>query len=101
MTDIYRGFSYEWPGPTPEQKLDDFTMCFLDTKIAVQIDPSSFSGAELQDRVVFVPFNEPEANMFGDGTWSYNKISWGSNPTDYFRTWDQAFALIQSKMPKA
>ncbi|KAI8800605.1 cellulosome enzyme [Cladochytrium replicatum] len=96
MTDIYRGFPYEWPGSTPEEKLNDFM-----AKIVVQVDQVLTLEQKYQDRVVFVPFNEPEGNMFGDGTWSYNKISWRTNPTDYFRAWDQAFALIRSKMPKA
>ncbi len=62
MTDIHRGFPYEWPGDTPEEKLDTFV-----DKIATQVDQVLDLPAEYQDNVVFVPFNEPEGNMFGTG----------------------------------
>ena len=56
---------------------------------------------QYQDNVVFVPFNEPEGNMFGTGEWSYDGISWLDDPTDYFAAWDEVYALIKGKMPSA
>ena len=56
---------------------------------------------QYQDNIVFVPFNEPEGNMFGTGQWSYNKVSWLSDPDDYFAAWDSAYKLIKAKMPDA
>ncbi len=96
MTDIHRGFPYEWPGATPEEKLDTYL-----GKIANQVDQVLQLPAEYQDNIVFVPFNEPEGNMFGTGQWSYNRVSWLNNPTHYFAAWDKVYALIKDKMPDA
>ncbi|HEY0001819.1 MAG TPA: LamG-like jellyroll fold domain-containing protein, partial [Actinoplanes sp.] len=54
MTDIYRGFPYEWPGSTPQEKLDGYK-----AKIATQVDQVKTLDPKYQDNVVFVPFNEP------------------------------------------
>jgi Concanavalin A-like lectin/glucanases superfamily/Bacterial Ig-like domain (group 4) len=96
MTDIHRGFPYQWPGSTPEEKLDLFKQ-----KIAKQVDQVLQLPAKYREHVVFVPFNEPEGNMFGTGEWSYNGVSWLSDPTDYFRAWDDVYALIKGKLPGA
>lgn len=96
MTDIYRGFPYEWPGATPKAKLDDFK-----TKIAAQVDQVLTLAAKYRKHVVFVPFNEPEGNMFGTGQWSYNGVSWLSNPRDFYAAWDEVHALIKKRMPDA
>ncbi|MBF4632589.1 Ig-like domain-containing protein [Clavibacter michiganensis subsp. phaseoli] len=96
MTDIYRGFPYQWPGDTPEAKLDYFL-----GKIGTQVDQVLRMPKEYQDNIVFVPFNEPEGNMFGTGEWSYDGVSWLDDPTDFFSAWDRAHALITGKMPDA
>ncbi|MEV0954270.1 LamG-like jellyroll fold domain-containing protein [Promicromonospora sp. NPDC050249] len=96
MTDIHRGFPYEWPGDTPQEKLDTFV-----DKIATQVDQVLELPEEYQDNVVFVPFNEPEGNMFGTGQWSYDRTSWLDDPTHYFAAWDRVYALIKDRMPGA
>ncbi|MFC8434127.1 LamG-like jellyroll fold domain-containing protein [Streptomyces sp. NPDC057253] len=96
MTDIHRGFPYEWPGDTPAQKLK-----LYEEKIAKQVDQVLQLPKQYQDNIVFVPFNEPEGNMFGTGQWSYDKVSWLSDPDDYFAAWDSAYQLIKGKMPDA
>ncbi|WP_211267194.1 LamG-like jellyroll fold domain-containing protein [Nonomuraea candida] len=96
MTDIYRGFPYQWPGGTPEARLDDFK-----SKIAKQVDQVLTLDPKYQDNIVFVPFNEPEGNMFGTGQWSYDKVSWLTDPRHYFRAWDEVHALIKARMPAA
>ncbi|TMR94653.1 cellulosome enzyme [Nonomuraea basaltis] len=99
MTDIHRGFPYQWPGSTPQEKLDLFK-----EKIAKQVDQVlelRQLDEKYQDNIVFVPFNEPEGNMFGTGEWSYNRKSWLNDPTDYFKAWDEVYALIKGKMPQA
>lgn len=96
MTDIHRGFPYEWPGDTPEQKLK-----LYEEKIAKQVDQVLQLPKQYQDNIVFVPFNEPEGNMFGTGQWSYNKVSWLTDPDDYFAAWDSAYKLIKARMPEA
>ncbi|WP_246607887.1 LamG-like jellyroll fold domain-containing protein [Paractinoplanes toevensis] len=96
MTDIHRGFPYQWPGSTPAEKLSLF-----EQKIAVQVDQVLTLPSKYQDNIVFVPFNEPEGNMFGTGEWSYNGVSWLADPADYFRAWDEVYHLIKGKMPAA
>ncbi|GEC05673.1 hypothetical protein SSP24_33280 [Streptomyces spinoverrucosus] len=96
MTDIHRGFPYQWPGDTPEEKLKLYR-----EKIVKQVDQVLELPKEYQDNIVFVPFNEPEGNMFGTGEWSYNKVSWLNDPDDYFAAWDDFYKLIKSKMPDA
>ncbi|MDX3457888.1 Ig-like domain-containing protein [Streptomyces sp. ME02-8801-2C] len=96
MTDIHRGFPYEWPGDTPQEKLK-----LYEEKIAKQVDQVLQLPEEYQDNIVFVPFNEPEGNMFGTGDWSYDKVSWLNDPTDFFAAWDDAYKLIKGKMPSA
>ncbi|MFI7336916.1 LamG-like jellyroll fold domain-containing protein [Streptomyces sp. NPDC050085] len=96
MTDIHRGFPYEWPGDTPEQKLG-----LYEDQVAKQVDQVLTLPEQYQDNIVFVPFNEPEGNMFGTGNWSYNKVSWLSDPHDYFAAWDRMYRLIKGRMPHA
>ncbi|WP_329277308.1 LamG-like jellyroll fold domain-containing protein [Streptomyces sp. NBC_01451] len=96
MTDIHRGFPYQWPGDTPAEKIKLYK-----EKIAEQVDQVLKLPKEYQDNIVFVPFNEPEGNMFGTGEWSYNKVSWLDDPSDFFAAWDDAYQLIKSRMPDA
>ncbi|MFJ1729906.1 LamG-like jellyroll fold domain-containing protein [Streptomyces sp. NPDC088254] len=96
MTDIHRGFPYEWPGGTPAEKLR-----LYQEKIAKQVDQVLKLPAEYQDNIVFVPFNEPEGNMFGTGQWSYDKVSWLDDPDDYFAAWDSSYRIVKDRMPGA
>lgn len=96
MTDIHRGFPYQWPGDTPEEKLDTYM-----EKIAAQVEQVLQLPKEYQDNIVFVPFNEPEGNMFGTGEWSYDGTSWLDAPAAYFAAWDRAYAAIKDRMPQA
>lgn len=96
MTDVHRGFPYQWEGDTPEEKLSTY----LD-KIAAQVDQVLELPEDYRDNIVFVPFNEPEGNMFGTGEWSYNGTSWLDDPADYFAAWDAAFGIIRDRMPSA
>ncbi|MGD8193038.1 cell wall-binding repeat-containing protein [Herbiconiux sp. P18] len=96
MTDIYRGFPYRVPGTTGDEKMADFT-----AKIATQVDQVLTLPAEYQDNIVFVPFNEPEGNMFGAGGENFYGVSWLDDPTQFFKAWDEVYALIKGKMPEA
>ncbi|MFF8847588.1 LamG-like jellyroll fold domain-containing protein [Streptomyces sp. NPDC015127] len=96
MTDIHRGFPYQWEGDTPAEK-----MRIYKEKIAAQVDQVLKLPAQYQDNIVFVPFNEPEGNMFGTGQWSYNGTSWLDRPDDYFAAWDDVYRLIKGRMPDA
>jgi hypothetical protein len=66
-----------------------------------QVEQVATLPDKYRSHVVFVPFNEPEGNMFGTGEWSYNGVSWLNDPTDYFRAWDEVYHLIKGKMPDA
>ncbi|MEV5952365.1 LamG-like jellyroll fold domain-containing protein [Streptomyces sp. NPDC051987] len=96
MTDIHRGFPYEWPGDTPQERLRRY-----EEKITQQVDQVLRLPRQYRDNIVFVPFNEPEGNMFGTGEWSYDKVSWLSDPSDYFAAWDEVYRLIKGRMPDA
>ncbi|MFI2632784.1 LamG-like jellyroll fold domain-containing protein [Streptomyces collinus] len=96
MTDIHRGFPYQWPGDTPAEKLKLYK-----EKIAEQVDQVLKLPEQYRDNIVFVPFNEPEGNMFGTGEWSYNKVSWLNDPDDFLAAWDDAYKFIKGEMPNA
>lgn len=96
MTDIHRGFPYQWEGGTPQEKVRIYR-----EKIAEQVDQVLQLPEEYRDNIVFVPFNEPEGNMFGTGEWSYDGTSWRTDPTAYFATWDDYYRLIKGKIPDA
>lgn len=96
-TDFYRGFPYQWPGDTPAEKLAGYRAVMerqLDQIAAVLAE-----HPDLAANVVVEPFNEPEGNMFGTGTWSLDRTSWLDDPTDFFAAWDDAHALITQKLP--
>ncbi|WP_405641275.1 cellulosome protein [Streptomyces sp. NBC_00019] len=95
MPDILRGFPYEWPGATGEERLAGFT-----ESIRKQVEQVLTMG-ELKSHVVYVPFNEPEGNMFGDGEWSYDGISWHTDPRRYFAAWRDIYRLIKGLDPDA
>ncbi|WP_371584023.1 cellulosome protein [Streptomyces sp. NBC_01314] len=95
MTDIYRGFPYQWPGANGPERLADFK-----EKIRKQVAQVRTTG-DYQDHVVYVPFNEPEGNMFGSGAWSYNNVSWLNDPQYFFEAWKETYRLIKSLDPDA
>ncbi|MEU6377087.1 cellulosome protein [Streptomyces sp. NPDC046909] len=95
MPDILRGFPYEWPGDTGEERLAGFV-----DSIRKQVEQVLTVG-ELKSHVVYVPFNEPEGNMFGDGEWSYDGTSWHTDPQHYFTAWRDVYRLIKDLHPDA
>ncbi|MGW0877322.1 cellulosome protein [Streptomyces sp. NPDC002740] len=95
MTDIYRGFPYQWPGADGPARLADF-----EAKIEKQVQQVLTMG-DYKDHIVYVPFNEPEGNMFGTGDWSYNNVSWLTDPQYYFAAWKEVYHLIKGLDPDA
>ena len=96
MTDIHRYFPYKW-------KTGDCAAsvaAYLD-KLRAQVDQVRTLDKRYRDRIVFVPFNEPEGNMFGTGPESCNGVAWQKDHTVFFDTWDRAFRLIRSLIPDA
>ncbi|MDN4472572.1 LamG-like jellyroll fold domain-containing protein [Demequina zhanjiangensis] len=94
VTDWYRGFPYQWPGSTPEQKLDSYRGVLAD-----QLDMIAEIPDGQRAHLVIEPFNEPEGNMFGTGSWSLDRTSWLNDPTDYFAMWDETYRTIKAAFP--
>ncbi|MET9912646.1 cellulosome protein [Streptomyces sp. NPDC006476] len=95
VTDFHRGFPYEWPGATGEEKLATHLEI-----VRRQVEQAMTLGA-LRSHLVWVPFNEPEGNMFGTGEWSYDQVSWHTEPGPYFAAWQRAYHLIKGIDPEA
>ncbi|MGX9885615.1 cellulosome protein [Streptomyces sp. NPDC002276] len=95
LTDIYRGFPYEWPGATGPERLADFT-----ARVRRHVEQVLALG-EYRSHVVYVPFNEPEGNMFGTEEWSYDGTSWRTDPRAYFTAWRDIYRLIKGLDPDA
>ncbi|MFF7929772.1 cellulosome protein [Streptomyces sp. NPDC007940] len=95
LPDFYRGFPYEWPGATGAERLAGH----LDV-IRRQVEHVLALG-ESRSHIVYVPFNEPEGNMFGEGEWSYDRVSWRTAPEHYFAAWEAAHRLIKDLDPHA
>jgi hypothetical protein len=95
LPDFYRGFPYEWPGATGEERFAGHREV-----IRRQVEHVLTLG-ELKSHVVYVPFNEPEGNMFGEGEWSYDRVSWRTDPRAYFAAWQEAYHLIKGLHPEA
>ncbi|MFF3850257.1 cellulosome protein [Streptomyces sp. NPDC002328] len=96
IPDAYRGFPYEWPGATGEERLAG-----LMRRIRRQVEQVLTLGEDLASHIVYVPFNEPEGNMFGTGEWSHDGVSWRSDPRAYFAAWRDAHRLIKELHPGA
>jgi hypothetical protein len=96
MTDINRGFPYEVPGDNGTEK----EAWYFDA-MAKQVDQVLQLPEQYQKRIVFVPFNEPEGNMYGGGGQNFWGYSWLDNPDRFFSAWDRAYRLIKGKMPDA
>ncbi|KOG39788.1 cellulosome protein [Streptomyces resistomycificus] len=95
LPDFYRGFPYEWPGSTGEERLAGFLEV-----VRRQVEHVLTLGPD-RTPVVYVPFNEPEGNMFGEGEWSHDGISWRTDPRHYFEAWKAAYHLIKGLDPDA
>ncbi len=104
MTDRYREFPYHWMQGDCAQSLARY----LDI-IAQQVQQVKALAPNYRDRMVFVPFNEPEGNMFakaghdefGNLPQTCNGISWRQDPSAYFDAWDRAYRLIRRLLPGA
>lgn len=95
LPDFYRGFPYEWPGADGEQRLTGFLEI-----VRRQVEHVLTLGPD-RSHVVYVPFNEPEGNMFGEGEWSHDGVSWRTDPRHYFAAWKAAYHLIKGLDPDA
>ncbi|MGE7206470.1 cellulosome protein, partial [Sphingomonas sp. NPDC019816] len=60
MTDIYREFPYNWKTGDCAQSVTSYI-----EQLRKQVRQVKGMDKRYRDRIVFVPFNEPEGNMFG------------------------------------
>ncbi|MDQ1043279.1 cellulosome protein [Streptomyces sp. V4I2] len=95
LPDFYRGFPYEWPGADGEERLAGFLEI-----VRRQVEHVLTLGPD-RSHVVYVPFNEPEGNMFGEGEWSHDGVSWRTDPRHYFAAWKKTYHLIKGLDPDA
>ncbi|MDQ1082068.1 MULTISPECIES: LamG-like jellyroll fold domain-containing protein [Microbacterium] len=96
MTDINRGFPYQVPGNNGAEKTAWYKQSVFDQAKQVKQLP-----AEYQDNIVFVPFNEPEGNMYGGGAENFWGYSWLDNPDKFFAAWDDFYRAIKAELPDA
>ncbi|MFI6559079.1 cellulosome protein [Streptomyces sp. NPDC050534] len=95
LSDIHRGFPYEWPGATGEERLGAYLAA-----VRRHVAQTQTLGT-LKSHVVYVPFNEPEGNMFGEGEWSYDGVCWRTDPRHFFAAWQETYHLIKGLDPEA
>ncbi|MBB5803563.1 hypothetical protein F4560_003331 [Saccharothrix ecbatanensis] len=92
MADIYRGFPYRRePGQAGR---DDYR-----AKVEAQV--RQVVASPYRDHIVYVPFNEPEGNYYGEGEHSYDGVSWLNDPRAFFEEWDLLHDLIKRLDPRA
>ncbi|KTR90783.1 hypothetical protein NS220_15000 [Microbacterium testaceum] len=96
MTDINRGFPYQVPGDNGTEKTAWYKQSVIN-----QVKQVAQLPAEYQDNIVFVPFNEPEGNMYGGGGESFWGYSWLDNPDRFFAAWDDFYRAIKAELPNA
>ncbi|OAN67064.1 hypothetical protein [Sphingomonas sp. TDK1] len=96
MTDINREFPYDWKRGDCAQSVAHYI-----EKLRAQVLQVKGTAARYRDRIVFIPFNEPDGNMFADGPKSCNGIKWQKDPTAFNAAWDGAVRMIRRELPGA
>ncbi|WP_312489438.1 cellulosome protein [Sphingomonas sp.] len=96
MTDIYREFPYNWKTGDCAQSVASYI-----EQLRKQVRQVKGMDKRYRDRIVFVPFNEPEGNMFGNHDKSCNGVGWQQDPKVMFDTWDRAVRMIRQELPGA
>ncbi|WP_322965446.1 cellulosome protein [Sphingomonas fuzhouensis] len=96
MTDINREFPYNWKTGDCAQSVAHYI-----EQLRAQVRQVKAMAPRYRDRIVFVPFNEPDGNMFADGPKSCNGIKWQKDPTAFNDAWDRAVRMIRQELPGA
>ena len=94
MTDIFREFPYKWKTGDCAQSVT----AYID-RLRRQAAQVAALPARYRDHIVFVPFNEPEGNMFGTDAKSCNGVSWTKDPKAFFDAWDRAYRALRKAAP--
>ena len=96
MTDINREFPYNWKTGDCAQSVTNYI-----EKLRAQVRQVKGMDKRYRDRIVFVPYNEPDGNMFSGGDKSCNGVSWQKDPSVFNDAWDRAVRMIRQEMPGA
>ncbi len=96
MTDITRHFPYRWKTGDCAASVTSYI-----EKLRAQVEQVKTLAPRYRARIVFVPYNEPEGNMFGNGPESCDGTGWQKNPRVFFDAWDRAVRMIRTAMPDA
>ncbi|MBB4609661.1 cellulosome protein [Sphingomonas yabuuchiae] len=96
MTDINREFPYDWKTGDCAQSVTNYI-----EKLRAQVRQVKGMAPRYRDRIVFVPFNEPDGNMFAEGPKSCNNVRWQKDPTAFNDAWDRAVRMIRQELPGA
>lgn len=94
MTDIFREFPYRWKTGDCAQSVTNYIEVLKRQAEQVRQLPPRY-----RDRIVFVPFNEPDGNMFSGGDKSCNGVSWLKEPAVFFDAWDRAVRALRQTSP--
>ncbi|HIV76454.1 MAG TPA: cellulosome protein [Candidatus Sphingomonas excrementigallinarum] len=96
MTDINREFPYDWKTGDCAQSVTNYI-----EKLRAQVRQVKGMAPRYRDRIAFVPFNEPDGNMFSGGDKSCNGVPWQKDPTAFNEAWDRAVRMIRQELPGA
>ncbi|WP_230481042.1 cellulosome protein [Sphingomonas sp. Leaf21] len=96
MTDINREFPYNWKTGDCARSVSHYI-----EQLRAQVRQVKAMAPRYRDRIVFVPYNEPDGNMFADGPKSCNGVKWQKDPTAFNDAWDRAVRMIRQELPGA
>ncbi|MGN7998918.1 cellulosome protein [Sphingomonas sp. 22176] len=96
MTDINREFPYDWKTGDCAQSITNYI-----EKLRAQVRQAWAMAPRYRNRIVFIPYNEPDGNMFAEGPKSCNGVSWRKDPTAFNDAWDRAVRMIRQEAPGA
>jgi hypothetical protein len=96
MTDIFREFPYKWKTGDCAQSVTDYIAVLRRQARQVAALPTRY-----RDRIVFVPFNEPDGNMFSGDPKSCDGTSWLEKPAVFLDAWDRAVRALRRTLPGA
>jgi hypothetical protein len=94
MTDIFREFPYKWKTGDCAQSVTNYIEVLKRQAAQVRALPARY-----RDRIVFVPFNEPDGNMFSADAKSCNGVSWLKEPPVFLDAWDRAVRALRQIAP--
>ncbi len=87
---------YDWKTGDCAQSVTNYI-----EKLRAQVRQVKGMAPRYRDRIVFVPYNEPDGNMFAEGPKSCNNMRWQKDPTAFNDAWDRAVRMIRQELPGA